>query len=110
MGRGGNNLEKSKNEELRESEQVTLWEILKGLKVLEKLIALESLKAFCKVRKSKPFVRLIYKGELSGSYPVQNSKKNIHHWISTSPLDMGNKMPPGAINDSSRASKPQWQL
>ena len=47
-GRGENNLEKKKNKNLRESEQVTLWEVLERLKVLERLRALESLKVFVK--------------------------------------------------------------
>ena len=47
-------------------------------------------------------MRLIYEGELSGSYPAQNLKKNVHRRICSSPLHAGNKAPLGAINDASR--------
>ena len=47
---------------------------------------------------------------MSGSYFTQNSKKSVHCRICSLPLDMGNKAPPGAINDALRASKRQQQL
>ena len=47
---------------------------------------------------------------MSGSYFTQNSKKSVHCRICSSPLDMGNKAPPGAINDALRASRHQQQL
>ena len=42
---------------------------------------------------------------MSGSYFAQNSKKNVHRRICSSPWDVGNKALPGAINDASRASR-----
>ena len=47
---------------------------------------------------------------MSGSNPAQNSKRKINRWICGSPLDLGNKAPPGANNDALRALKRQWQL
>ena len=47
---------------------------------------------------------------MSGSNPAQNSKRKINRWIYGSPLDLGNKAAPGAINDALRALKRQWQL
>ena len=47
-GRGENNLEEIKNKNLRESEQVTLQEVLDRLRVLERLRVIESLKIFVK--------------------------------------------------------------
>ena len=44
-----------------------------------------------------------------GSNPAQNSKREINHWICASPLDLGKKALPGAINGALRASKRQWQ-
>ena len=47
---------------------------------------------------------------MSGSNPAQNSRKEINHWICASPLDLGNKALPRAIDSASRALKRQWQL
>ena len=56
IGRGENNLEKKKNKNLRESEQMTLWEVLESSWKVESSWEFES---FCKVRKSEPFMRII---------------------------------------------------
>ena len=66
--------------------------------------------SFCKVRRSEPFMRLIKEGKMSGSYFTQNSKKNVHRRICSSSSDVGNKAPPRAINDASRALRRQQQL
>ena len=47
---------------------------------------------------------------MSGSNLAQNSKRKISCWICASPLDLGNKSSPRAINSASRASKRQGQL
>ena len=47
---------------------------------------------------------------MSGSYPAQNSKKKINRWICASPLDLGNKALPEAINGVLWTLKLQWQL
>ena len=44
---------------------------------------------------------------MSGNNPAQNSRRNVNRWICMSPLDTGDKTPPGTINDASRASKRQ---
>ena len=44
---------------------------------------------------------------MSENAPTQNSRKNISRWIGASPLDVGNIMLPGAINDASWATKRQ---
>ena len=50
----------------------------------------------------------LYRGaKVSGSCSAQNFKKKPSHWICVSPLDLGNKAPPGTINDTSWASKCQ---
>ena len=48
--------------------------------------------------------------KMSGSNPTQNSKRKINRWICASPLDLGNKALPRAINGALRALKRQWQL
>jgi len=44
---------------------------------------------------------------MSGNTPTQKSRKNISHWIGTSPLDAGNIASLGATNDASWATKRQ---
>ena len=44
---------------------------------------------------------------MSENTPAQNSRKNIIRWIGASPLDAGNIMLPGVINDASWATKHQ---
>ena len=44
---------------------------------------------------------------MSGNNPTQNSRINVNRWICVLPLDAGDRTPPGAINDTSRASKRQ---
>ena len=47
---------------------------------------------------------------MSGSNPAQNSKRKISRWICALLLDLGNEVPPGAINGALQVSKCQWQL
>ena len=47
---------------------------------------------------------------MSGSNPAQNFKRKINRCICASPLDLGNKALPRAINGALRALKRQWQL
>ena len=44
---------------------------------------------------------------MSGNTPAQNPRKNISRWVGASPLEVGNITPPGAINDTSWATKHQ---
>jgi len=46
-------------------------------------------------------------GGMNGSYPAYSSRRNVNHRIWVSSLDAGNKVPPGAINDTLRAPKRQ---
>ena len=57
------------------------WDSLKYLKI-------------CEVKKKKRSLKALYRGgEMSGSTPAQNSRKNINHWIGASPLDARNIKP-----------------
>ena len=74
---------------------------------LKRWDSLEYLK-ICEVKKKKSSLKALYRGgEMSGSTPAQNSRKNISHWIGASSLDVGNITPPRAINDLSWATKHQ---
>ena len=42
---------------------------------------------------------------MSGNNLAQNSRGNVNRWICVSSLDAGDRTPPGAIDDASRASK-----
>ena len=44
---------------------------------------------------------------MSGNNPAQNSRRNVNRWIYVPPLDVGDRAPPGTINDASRVSKCQ---
>ena len=52
----------------------------------------------------------ILRVKMSGSNPAQNSKRKISRWICALLLNLGNEVPPGAINGALQVSKCQWQL
>ena len=52
--------------------------------------------------------KALYRGwKMSGNYLAQNSTSQINRWIRASPLDLGNKAPPGAFNGALWTSKRQ---
>jgi len=44
---------------------------------------------------------------MSGSYPAQNFRRKVNRWICTPLFDVGDKVPPKAINDVSQGTKRQ---